>query len=89
MHIAGLEMTSISLTGGEKRIKFSASSLSNCLKWLQKALIILCLLFLGLFLNDSRWVPLETNASTLNLNNNSFLGTLFIGTFEFILFLFY
>ena len=30
-----------------------------------------------------RWVPLETNASTLNLNNNSFSGTLFIGTFEF------
>ena len=30
-----------------------------------------------------RWVPLETNASTLNLNNNSFSGTLLIGTFEF------
>ena len=47
------------------------------------------LLFLGLFLNNSLWVPPETNASTLNLNNNGFLGTLFIGTFESILNYFY
>ena len=47
------------------------------------------LLFLGFFLNNSLWVPLETNASTLNLNNNGFLGTLFIGTFECILNYFY
>ena len=46
-------------------------------------------MFLSLFLNNSLSVPLETNASTLNLNNNGFLGTLFIGTFECILNCFY
>ena len=46
-------------------------------------------MFLSLFLNNSLSVPLETNASTLNLNNNGFLSTLFIGTFECILTYFY
>ena len=82
MHLAGLELTSISLAGSGEQIKFSQQSL-KMLKMASESFNQTLVLYLGFFLNDSRRVPLETNVSTLNLNNNSFLGTLFIGTFEF------
>ena len=73
MHLAGLEL---SLTRSEEQINLPQKS-PKMLKMASESFNRALLLFLGLVLN-SHWVPLETNASTLNLNNNGFSGTLFI-----------
>ena len=55
--MSGIASSSIILAGSEEQINFS-SNLPKCLKWLQKAFIHALLLFLGLFLKISCWVPL-------------------------------
>ena len=52
--------SSISLAGSEERINFSLQS-PKMLKMPSKRFIYALLLFLGLFLKISRWVPLYFN----------------------------
>ena len=52
--------SSISLAGSEERINFSQQS-PKMLKMASKSFIHALLLFLGLFLKISRWVPLYFN----------------------------